>query len=213
MNKIETEANLLILYSALFCEPEEDLFHNLQILDELEKLQFSLISGNCDTIGKLKKVCSEYSFQELLVDYTKLFIGPFEAVAHPYSSIYLNDGVSTLYNETTLWVENFYNSCGYNFGDVIKDMPDHIAVELEFLYVLKHSQLKSIAENNPEKEQKVIDQYFCFLANHFNIWAPMFSEKIISRAENKYYITLYQYFNCFIENYLIPETALHKISK
>ena len=211
MNKIEVEARLFNLYSALFCQPEEELFDHLKILEQLEQSQNRLINSNDEGNCELRKACLQYSSKEILVDYTKIFHGPFKAVAHPYSSVYLSEGNKTLNNESTQWVEEFYRTCGYSFGKSVKDMPDHIAVELEFLYLMKFNQVSLLKNEHNEKAIELESKYIHFLENHFNVWIPKFCDKIISDVENKYYVLLCKWLKDFVLKHLMQELELFKL--
>ena len=83
----------------------------------------------------LYKILSECFYppeaESLKSDFSRLFIGPFKLLAPPYGSIYL-DGNSCLMGASTMEVRQLYRNEGLN--PVIKEAPDHIAIELEFMY-------------------------------------------------------------------------------
>ncbi|MCK7494713.1 MAG: molecular chaperone TorD family protein [Comamonadaceae bacterium] len=74
--------------------------------------------------------------EELLVDYTRLFLGPVDALAQPYGSVWLgadeladaglDDGGAAATTRTA----------GFEVDEDFRDLPDHVAAELEFLYLL-----------------------------------------------------------------------------
>jgi TorA maturation chaperone TorD len=105
------------------------------------------------------------------VDYTNLFL------LHlvPYESFYIRDDqmiesggdnpVLSLYNSFDFRVE-------LDKARVVS--PDHIGVELEFLYMLTKAQKKALAEDDIEalKELSLIQRDF--LEKHLLNWSPMF---------------------------------------
>lgn len=203
MNTIEVEAKLFNLYSALFCQPDEALFENLNILTELEQLQCSLNNGAYENGFSLKEACLEYSPNELLIDYTSIFLGPFSIVAYPYSSVYFTNGVKTLNSETTQWVLDYYQTGGFKFNDGLQDMPDHITVELEFLYLLKYYQFNYLNKGENDKALEMEKKSKDFINKHFGIWIPKFCKKVIESGENQYYINLCFWLKGFVSNYLL----------
>ncbi|MDZ7605048.1 MAG: molecular chaperone TorD family protein [Cyclobacteriaceae bacterium] len=203
MKKEHIEASLFNLYAASFCEPQKELADNLLILETLESLQGEL-NARFTEFKSLKETFLQYDLQSLLIDYTRVFIGPFHVIAYPYSSVYFSNGVKTLYNETTAWVEGFYRTCGFSFQNTVKDMPDHIAVELEFLYTLKFKINTLLQEGNFESAQRLEQLYAEFIKNHFSIWVPRLCGKVIDEANGTYYAELCKWLHGFITYCIIP---------
>ena len=73
--------------------------------------------------------------QTLLVDYTRLFLGPPQPLARPHGSFWLT-GETTLMQDATMAVLDLYQEGGFELDDEFREVPDHVAVELEFLYLL-----------------------------------------------------------------------------
>ncbi len=203
MGKEEIEAQLFNLYAALFCEPQKELADNLHILEMLESLQCEL-SPQFYEFESLKEKFLQYDLQSLLIDYTRIFIGPYQVIAYPYSSVYFSNGVKTLYNETVAWVEEFYQTCGLSFQNTVKDMLDHIAVELEFLYTLKFKINTLLHEGNIESGKHLQQLYVGFIKNHFCIWVPRLCKKVITGAKDTYYAELCRWLHGFIVFYILP---------
>ncbi|MHC4451504.1 MAG: TorD/DmsD family molecular chaperone, partial [Planctomycetota bacterium] len=69
----------------------------------------------------------------LKVAYAKLFLGPFEVLAPPYASHYLERDGGIL-GPVSLAVADAYAEAGVGPGTGPRDAPDHIAHELELMY-------------------------------------------------------------------------------
>jgi len=67
------------------------------------------------------------------VEYARLFITSINRTVPPYGSVYLEEGRKLL-GESTAAVQEFYSR--HNLHLEVKDAPDHIAVELEFMHYL-----------------------------------------------------------------------------
>ena len=79
------------LLSALFCEPEEDVLGDREIFFSLKE-SLSIIQPNLGALSEdLIANYSEYPISQLLKDYTKIFMGPFNVIAYPYSSVYYGE--------------------------------------------------------------------------------------------------------------------------
>lgn len=122
-------------------------------------------------------------FEEKLPDlidlqnlYVSLFINSLPYVpCPPYGSVYLE---SSCMGESTIRVHNIYRKYGFETDE----MPDHIAVELEFLNYLE--QLL------PMNEDARSD--FLFLINHLRSWTPAFFKEIEKHDMSGFYIAVSQ---------------------
>jgi len=93
-------------------------------------------------------VLGETSLEPQLVEYSRLFLGPFKLVAPPYGSVWL-DKQKTVMGDSTARVAAFYHAQGLQLTDDFPELPDHIAVELEFLSYLafKEREAGSCSDN------------------------------------------------------------------
>lgn len=202
--KIEqARATAFNVFSALLCQPEEDLITETSIFKTLSSAYEILDPDHIEYISEMEKALKKYSVKELLVEYSKLFIGPFKLVAPPYSAVYFGTG-DTLMSDETLWVINFYNECGLQFDVKVKNMPDHIAVETEFLYYLVYNEIKELQSNHRKKSHNLWKHQSKFYNKHYRNWVPEFCEKVINGTENEYYKALSVCLNGFVNSIKIP---------
>lgn len=192
-------AEILNLFSALFCQPEKEVVKNKMTYESLigllEKVQPDCLPG----ITHLQKVAQNYSDQDLLVEYARLFIGPFHIPAPPYSSMYFPE--KTLMSNVTLWVMEMYKYAGLNFDKSTNDLPDHIVVETQFLYYLLFSITKELENQEHEKVERIYDLLQHFVESHFKIWVPAFCDSIIENTENGFYKNLSKCFKKFVSGW------------
>lgn len=196
---LEHKIKLLTIFSALFCQPEKDVFNNLDIINELSHNLLALTPEPKLYLENLLVILPELDYEKLLVEYTTIFLGPFGAIAHPYSSVYF--GENTLMNDITIWVLKFYNETGLKYDEELHDMPDNLIVELEFLHFLNYSIYQAIEEGDTEKLDFFKSRENQFFNNHFAIWLPKMSEKIINSNASEYYINLCKCLDSFVKNY------------
>jgi TorA maturation chaperone TorD len=131
------------------------------------------------------KACipSDLGLESLKIDYTRLFIGPFKLLAPPYGSVYLED--NRIMAESTIDVRNWYEKEGLNV--VINDPPDHIAMELEFMYYLAVKQIQATKEENSQDIQLYQQKQKLFLCSHLARWLPGFTENVQKHAQTEFY--------------------------
>ncbi len=193
---IQARGEIYQLLGALFCEPEAEVLSDKKVFQKLkinvEKVQPGLVY----LVNKLEAIFVKYSIQDLLVDHTKIFLGPFNAIAHPYSSIYF--GEKGLMTDVTTWVENYYRMCGLNFDYSIRDLPDHIVVELEFMYELIFREWEARAEGNIEEATKRANFQREFIRQHLGVWVGKMCDAIIKSKLNEYYSVLAEFLSAFM---------------
>lgn len=190
-------AEILNIFSALFCQPEEEFITNSKIYDVLESA-FEQINPDCLIhVKNLKESTKKYNRQDLLIEYARLFIGPFKIEVPPYSSLYFDK--KELMSDVTIWVASYYDNAGLKFDRNIKDLPDHVAVETEFIYYLLFNALNEFNEENEEKANRCISLLEYFLDKHYKIWVPKFCEQIVEKTNNEYYTALASCFELFVK--------------
>jgi len=110
---------------------------------------------------KWDSTSSENRLQILQNSYVNLFINALpEVPCPPYGSFYL-EGI--LMGQSTVQVKNLYHEYGFQTYEV----PDHIAVELEFL-----AMLSTLSTHDP------VQQDYEILLNHLRQWTPEFFKQM-----------------------------------
>jgi TorA maturation chaperone TorD len=131
----------------------------------------------------------------LRVDYAALFVGPYKLLAPPYGSVYLE--THRVMGDSTSDVSNFYRNEGLDI--VIKDAPDHIAVELEFMHYLAVKQIEATKDANLQRLQAYRHRQCAFLRIHLARWMPEFAENVRRHAQTAFYRTLAKLTEIFIQ--------------
>jgi len=117
------------------------------------------------------------------VDYSRLFLGPFKLLAPPYGSVYLEDG--KFMGDSTLAARDLYLQEGLDI--VLKDAPDHIGVELEFMYFLALKEAEARADADPEQAACLRDEQASFLQTHLGAWVEALADNIERNARTEFY--------------------------
>lgn len=171
--------------SASYCEPTP-IFR--------EERLFESISGVAEFLGpeakasadRLSKAFDGTTDQDLLVDYTRLFVGPARPLAPPYESVWVSPS-ENLSQEPTLAVLELYQQGGFCIDDGINDLPDHIAVELEFVYRMLFESNHAEQQGDHEKAAITRALHDQFLAQHLNRWVDPFLQTVADHASTSFY--------------------------
>jgi TorA maturation chaperone TorD len=129
---------------------------------------------------------SNSSLDSLAVEHARLFIGPFQLVAPPYGSIYLDDA-KTVMGDSTTRVGAFYHNCGLQLADDFHELPDHFAVELEFMSFLAFKQREAEHSGNSDEVTRIMSLQKEFLDGFLLPWLEPFTSAIITDAEAPFY--------------------------
>ena len=125
----------------------------------------------------------------LLLDYTRLFLGPMDILAKPYGSVWL-DQEKTLMSESTMAVIDLYQDADFEVDEDFKELPDHIAVELEFLYLLIFRENEALRAGDTAMLERTRSLKRHFLDRHLGRWVSPFAAAMRGNAQSAFYRTL-----------------------
>ncbi|NIN69302.1 MAG: 4Fe-4S dicluster domain-containing protein [Anaerolineae bacterium] len=123
----------------------------------------------------------------LEAEYTRLFVGPGRPVAHPCESVYREGQVM---GECTLAVRERYAEEGLGPEDQL--LPDHVAVELEFMSYLARKEAEAWEENDVDRAEAYLRQEESFLREHLGRWLPSFCKRLLAGEAHPFYAGLAQ---------------------
>lgn len=129
------------------------------------------------------------SLDTLLHDYARLFLGPFDILAKPYGSVWM-EGEKVVMGDSTMAVLDLYREGGFELDEDFREVPDHIAAELEFLYLLLFQETEARRRGDAEGAVKAADLKRRFLHDHLGRWIVPFAEAIKAGANTAFYKTL-----------------------
>lgn len=192
------------LLSACFYQPDKSLFEQENLLRNLAEGLKRVCSSASVFAEKMEEAIATYTNEELLVDYAKLFVGPNELIAPPYGSIYL-DKERRVMGDSTIKTMELYREAGLAINDDFKELPDHIAVELEFMYYLVFKETEALEKSDTYTAHKFIKMQQEFLNSFLGLWINNFCEKIKNGTDNEFYRALAGCVSAFIMNSVIPD--------
>lgn len=182
--------------SACFYEPAPE-FEEEKLFDSLVIAATQIDQTLADHALKLRAAFGAQDLQTLLVDYTRLFLGPVEVLAQPYGSYWLDAPVATEDNPPSP-VLALYGEGGFEVGDDFGELPDHVAVELEFLYLLTYNKNQALEAGNSEECAAIESVKRRFLDEHLGAWVAPFCAAIRAGAETVFYRELADITDCFV---------------
>lgn len=122
----------------------------------------------------------ESVLDDLLWEYTRLFIGPYRLPAPPWESVYTSPK-RLLMQEAYEAVQDMYREAGLTIPDT-HIHADHIGSELNFLAVLYGR-----AESETCEQGETVRMAERFLSEHLRKWVPAFSRDLEAAVEMDLY--------------------------
>ncbi len=162
------------LLANCFHLPDEGLIQALNELPESDSELYSVLANAVE----IRDVDS------LRIDYSKLFVGPYKLLAPPYGSVYL-EGTSAVMGRSTVDVLARYKVEGVAVR--LKEAPDHIAIELEFMFFLISKEIEGLRDSDLGSAEAYQKKQKDFLEVHLGKWIPQFTEKVETLAQTQFY--------------------------
>ena len=185
------------LLSDCYHLPDKELIENLIGLNTKMGGIFSDLANFCHGISNISL---------LTIDYSKLFVGPYRLLASPYGSVYLEDKSQVMGN-STIDVKKRYAGEGLDIS--LKEAPDHIAIELEFMYYLISREVEATLNSDAVSTAAYLEKQKDFLGTHLGVWVSDLASSIAANAETAFYRNLARLTDSFVKEDLKVLSQAH----
>lgn len=181
---VEAGTRLFKLLADCFWEPTPELYAELGEFDGLLR-EYGIV---CDTEGIADAATDNHV--EVLKEYAKLFVGPFNLLVPPFGSTYLEEDKGLMMGETTVAVKALYLEAGLALSDGFHSPPDHISAELEFYAYLLDRESAAEQAGDESQAAKLREIRCRFLSDHLGVWGPRFAKRLSGQTESAFYAKL-----------------------
>lgn len=195
----QARATIYRLLSACFYQPEE-AFIEEDIFGQLESALALHDEAWAELARKMGEAFRSTPLDELVFDYTRLFLGPFEILAHPYGSVWLEPEKKMVMGDSTMNALACYRQADFDLDENFRETPDHIAVELEFLYLVTFKENEAMARGDQQTYGELAILKNGFIKNHIGRWVTPFAEAIRQGAQTDFYRLLADLLEQFIRS-------------
>ena len=154
-------------------------------LDRLQSLKAILPDRSLDSLGQLVSTIKSFPdgeslYQHLEEGYVRLFISAKGGIMAPlYESCYEFEGAPLMGRAAAEMRERF-EAKGLSVADTIKEPPDHLAIELEYLYFLLDRGWR-------DKDVTLISEAATFARETMLPWVSVFEEKLAHEKTCRFY--------------------------
>ncbi|MHB8880579.1 MAG: TorD/DmsD family molecular chaperone [Thermodesulfovibrionales bacterium] len=190
--------NCYRLLAACFYQPRKETLIQEGLFENLSLLLRQICPDAAVFSDRMGREIMNYSNEELLVEYARLFVGPFELKAAPYGSVYLDPG-KKLMGDSTMEVLQHYKDEGLSIDADFKELPDHIAAELEFMYYLAFKETEALKKGETDRAVRFLDAQKEFSRRFMRPWVQVFCDLLKNGTDNSYYQSLAGCLSVFID--------------
>jgi len=183
--------------AACYCEPGPE-FTEEKLFASITRAATCLDPKLAVHARRLEAAFSEEGPEQLLPDYARLFLGPPQPLAAPYGSIWLEDDKRVM-GESTFAASELYGELGFELDEDFHEPPDHIAAEIEFLYLIIFRANEARRAGDTEALEKTSDLKQRFLDQHLARWLSSFAAAIRNGAQSAFYPELAELTVRFVE--------------
>jgi TorA maturation chaperone TorD len=194
-----------ILAAAYNRLPDESFAERLASLDTNGQDWPSELRTGLELIEAFSRACEGRPVgelaTELAVERTRLFRGlkPGYGPPPPYEAVYLgSDGQPRM--QATAAVARAYAEAGVGLPEGLRDQPDYIGLELDFMRHLTEKEARAWAEGNRDEAVRIVEKERSFLEEHLGRWVPRFCEVMDAESRLDYYRGIARMTGRFVED-------------
>lgn len=190
-------AFLCHVLSLLLDYPDMDLVHQIQDPAFLENLESALHkAGIGDEAASLCAALArddgtgngEEDLCRLVLErqkeYTHLCFASKPRLVHLFESVYRT---GRLMQDCTFEIARLYYDAGLSVADDFDLLPDHIALEMEFMSYLSLQEVQAMSANDPTKTAYARDLQETVLTDHLNFFAARLSRALQTHGRSRFY--------------------------
>lgn len=197
LEKQKNAACYRLLASCLYL-PEKDPLLQENVCNNLAALLDDVSPDATEAAQRMDMALRETGEQELQIAYAALFVGPFGLLAPPYGSVYLEQG-NRIMGNTTMETMRMYREAGLVVE--IKEPPDHIAIELEFMQYLAAQEISYLQTGDLNKAGALSARQADFFDRFLGLWVDDFCQAIRNNTSVEFYIALADCLSTFIRTH------------
>ncbi len=177
-SRTAARADFCRFLSACYYEPGPE-FTEEGLFDSMRKAATQFDPALAQGAVRLGEAFAAARDQDLLVEYTRLFLGPIDAPARPYGSLWMG-AEKRLVDDSTVAVQRLYEEGGFELSEDFRELPDHVAAELEFLYALLFHESRGESPEHVALKRR-------FLAEHLGRWTGPFTDALRTASREAFY--------------------------
>lgn len=201
------------LLSSAFLSPDEEFYLSLKSGEFIQQARGCLPSilgpsqenknqlrERLDSLEAwLKDEFPRVCLADIQAEFTRVFGHTISKECPPYETQY---GSNHIFQQTQglADIAGFYRAFGLEVSQEVKERPDHVSLELEFMYFLAYKEAYARSNHGPEEMDICRKAQESFLREHLGRWAPVFVRLLARKAEHGFYKELADLTAAFLDS-------------
>jgi len=188
MNNADTAFHRSKLYRLLsysFFYPTEELSDFLRSEDFIDEVRNVLegypVKADWETPLSGLRGLAAFTLEGMIDEHVRLLT--LKSECPPYETDYYRSKISVFTTEEMADIGGFYRAVGMDF---VKDRPDHIATQLEFMHLVTVKEAEAVFKGENEKAELCISLERKFLNDHLGRWVDAFFAALESQGSILY---------------------------
>jgi TorA maturation chaperone TorD len=149
---------------------------------ENEQIQVGITLVN----KNLSKMKESLNLDDLITDYTHLFIGPDKLPSPPWESVYRGEK-RLVFGDHTIQVRRAYQEYNLLPERLNQEPDDHIGYELDFMYHLNEKIIRRLKKGDMPTVKKMLVSQKNFLNEHLGKWIADFTADVEKNAWSDFF--------------------------
>ncbi|MCT8137017.1 molecular chaperone TorD family protein [Anaerobacillus sp. CMMVII] len=197
-NKSEARAYIYKWLQEKFVTPNGEKYTEFDFSTLREALAYIGMNNLEAPILEMEETLNQnYSEKDAVLEFCRLFYGPQKIPCPPFGSYYVDTMIPM--NKSAVMALEEYLNWGLVLSENTGCFPDHIAIELEFIYYLAAKEEDAREQRDYLKAIELVDAQQQFLAKHLIKWVPQFVEKTVETTNLKLFSGLVKFINEFLK--------------
>lgn len=176
-------ADLCRLAAACHYEPEP-AFAEEGVFRAMVAAAATLDDGLAQCAVRLRDAFAAAAVQDLRVDYSRLFLGPPSPLAKPYASCWLPCAPG---EDAMAAILGLYDDAGLEVDEDFRERPDHVAAELELLYLVARRAAFAAATGDRADGAEAEVLRGRLVRDHLARWIGPFTRAVSDGARTDFY--------------------------
>lgn len=189
-------SRLYLLLACVFAFPDEEIHESIRdgslacSIEQLcAQLPYRFAAADLSALES-----ADQPYADFESEYIRLFdVGAAGPPCPLYGGVYIGDRMKVMEDAV-----RFYNFFGLHLSPEMRELPDHVTTELEFLHYLTFREAG--ARENGEDPSSLLRAERDFLARHLCRWVPRMQERLAKQDTCLFYKGLVEFAAAFFES-------------